>query len=993
MNARHRLGIALLGTWLALSAGAGAAAPARLGTASVGPRGALGSPALTVTPFGGTIDVAVTARFEMNPAVAMCASNQYLAVYEREGQIYGQRMASEGNLLGGPFLVSDGAKPASQPDVACEWTNDLFVVVWESEWTAGDNDIRAQAVHGAHQTGSQLLGGWIFVAFSASVNERNPAVACNSDDETCLVVYEHETTSTGDDDIHGQRVEVSAADITVPQTSFEISDAAAESNPDLAWSHDASNFLVVWEHWFVSVDPPSHYVLTYRRIHDTHQAGDQWQESAYDLIRGTCGGFNNHQTAPAVAYSRGAGEYLVAYQYDRDVLGNRDIAASRVLPGVANWPDCPFFVAETSAIEMAPAAAYSGGPEHNTGQLGNPQFLVTYVAKVSGDTTIYAQAVKDRDDGSGVDLDGAVQELDAIASTDGSVDSPDVTGSAHNGRYLTVWARSFAGGDPDVDILGHIVAPYGGVFSIAGTSFAPASSSNNYAYHSWGDVTLTGANPTPQEFIASVELPDSATIASLTLYYTDNNLSEDIRLELLAYDRTGGNIEMASIISANGGISSTTDISPITSPIDNEDYSYALVALIPGADLQLYGAKITYIPNQSASVGPFGAATPPPSLPATADGASGVPGEAGPVMRTGGRVIPRAAPVPSVRETRRALGAVSEAEAGPASELAPPAGVVGSASLLPLDWKRYAVAGSIFHPAYSDIEHAWAAGGGRYVTSAPTFRDLVVPLNLIHGKTIHQVRFSYYDNSVDNPYLRLYQVDRQGSGSYLWSYGPDAAGGYFTAVSPPLSQLVDNHNYAYYFIALLSPSAGSNLQAMEIEVSYVADVYLPLVLKQSATLTAPEQTSEGETGVPSAVSFGYLSIAGATFVPNTSGTVYQTDTAGGVAVTGVSDVIMHAPLLLPDGALLQGFRFYYYDNHASHMTAALKRNNHPHVGSGQELATVQSSGAAGYGDAYVSVGTPIVIDNRSYNYEVEVVSLGAATDLRLMGVRIYYSTP
>ena len=990
MKTRHRLGIALLGAWLALSAGAGAAAPVRLATASGDPREAVGRPALTVTPFGGTIDVAVTGSEESDPAVAVCASNQYLAVYERGADIYGQRLTSVGDLLGDAFLISDGAKPASRPDVACEWTNDYFVVVWESEWTVGDNDIRAQAVYGEHQGGGQLLGSWIFVALSSIADERNPAVACNSDDQTCLVAYESE--SGGDSNIHGRRVEVSGPGITVPQASFEISGATAESNPDLAWSHAASNFFVVWEHWFENFDPPSHYVLTYRRMHDTHQPVNQWQEPAYGLIRGTCGGYNNHQESPAVAYSRGAGEYLVAYQYDRDALGDYDIAASRVLPDVANWPDCPFFVAETGLPETDPAAAYSGGPEHFSDKHGNPQFLVTYGSDEFGEMAIYAQAVKDRDDGSGVHLDGDARELDRVPSAIGGVAATGVTGSAHNGRYLTVWERTTTGASPDRDVLGRIVAPYGGVFSIAGTSFVPADSASSYTYEAWGGVRLTAVSPRDHMF-ASVELPEGVTITSLTLYYQDNHPNEDIRLDLMRYTRTGGNTVMASVASANDGTSSKTDDTPLTFAVDNVDYDYALVAEMPVPDLTLYGAKITYIPNVTAAIGPFSTASSPPASEGMVEASTGALGEEGPVLRAGGRVVPLAAPSPAGREARRAEGGLSGNGPRLETELAPSAGVAAPGGLQPLDWKRYTVAGADFHPTYSDTDHVWSAGGGRYVTAAAAQPSLGTPLSLIHGKTIHQARFTYYDNSAENPVLLLYRVDRQGNGSFIWNFIPDASGGYFTAISPRLGLAVDNQNFAYYFIAGLHASAGSDLQAMEIEISYVADVYLPLVLKQSATLTAPEQTSEGETGVPSAVSLGYLSIAGATFVPNTSGTVYQTDTAGGVAVTGVSDVIMHAPLLLPDGALLQGFRFYYYDNHASHMTAALKRNNHPHVGSGQELATVQSSGAAGYGDAYVSVGTPIVIDNRSYNYEVEVVSLGATTDLRLMGVRIYYSTP
>ena len=119
-------------------------------------------------------------------------------------------------------------------------------------------------------------------------------------------------------------------------------------------------------------------------------------------------------------------------------------------------------------------------------------------------------------------------------------------------------------------------------------------------------------------------------------------------------------------------------------------------------------------------------------------------------------------------------------------------------------------------------------------TAPPTGTpSLVAPLDLIDGETIRKVKFTYYDVSSADPRLLVYRVDRQGSLLLLWNYEiPAASGGYFTAVSPPMSEVVDNENYAYFFTANLGqPPVGNSLRAMEVEVAYVLDTYLPVILR------------------------------------------------------------------------------------------------------------------------------------------------------------------
>jgi hypothetical protein len=144
---------------------------------------------------------------------------------------------------------------------------------------------------------------------------------------------------------------------------------------------------------------------------------------------------------------------------------------------------------------------------------------------------------------------------------------------------------------------------------------------------------------------------------------------------------------------------------------------------------------------------------------------------------------------------------------------------------------------------------------------------------------------------------------------------------------------------------------------------------------------------------------GALSLPGDTFVPETSSTVFRTDTTGGVALLASTSSYMHAPVNLPDGARITSFVFYYYDNHdPGRMSASLVRNNYPNAGSRTYLASASSPSGVVAGSHYSysssTLPTPEVVDNGRYNYEIEVYWSAASTEangLRLMGVKVVYS--
>ncbi len=364
----------------------------------------------------------------------------------------------------------------------------------------------------------------------------------------------------------------------------------------------------------------------------------------------------------------------------------------------------------------------------------------------------------------------------------------------------------------------------GGVFSIAGIGFVPMHDDIDYGYEPWGGVSLASAS-SPRCMTASVELPTDATITSLTFYWEDTDADDNMALYLRRYPGDGTLDELAEVSSSgSGGFDSSSTSTISYAEVDNVNYAYLLQLCwgdASGDDLTAYGAQITYsggaatatadlaLPSEdvSPSLEEYLAS---PNSQATVTGVAEpssekvqIP-EEGPVLHTGGEIVERAS---------------SSSDVGP---------LWGQT-----DWQYYSVAASNFHPIYADIVHVWVPGGGRYVTSGGD-PALVAPLDLPHGATIEQAKVTYYDNATQNAEFVIYQIDRQGSGPDSWSATPNQhSSSIITYNSPILGETVDNQNYAYYFLAMLDATAGSNLTLYEVAIGYTAgrDVYLPIILK------------------------------------------------------------------------------------------------------------------------------------------------------------------
>jgi hypothetical protein len=232
-------------------------------------------------------------------------------VYEKDDEIYGQRLDDDGDLLGSAFAISGDPYPEANPDVACEWIYNTFIVVWDHDFQGQgtDYDVRAQTVYGSHQTSSSQLRGNLFgIAEDAPQDERYPAIACNSNDHTCLVAFEY--SDAGSHDIYGQRVYVGSSSYGTEGDRFSISTFAAEEhNPEVAWGGRDDDYLVLWQ--YLHDDPSDHYRIVTTYVWDTNQTGSQIETGVTWLI--SPGSHDHNQTMPTAAYNRDAQQYLATF--------------------------------------------------------------------------------------------------------------------------------------------------------------------------------------------------------------------------------------------------------------------------------------------------------------------------------------------------------------------------------------------------------------------------------------------------------------------------------------------------------------------------------------------------------------------------------------------------------------------------------------------------------------------------------------------------------
>jgi hypothetical protein len=389
--------------------------------------------------IGSVINVAVSPTYaERRPAVSYC-NYHYLVVYERENGIWGQRLDPGGGLVGSAFLIykDSDTKESYDPDVACHYdqftTKSYFIVVWTYHYGGSDTDIRAQAVYDVKPGASDLFGDMLIVS-QDTVPESAPAIACNQDDDSCLVVYERGSPSV----IQGQRISVGASDINSEGDRLTVNTVAPlppEREPSIVWAQDQESYMVVWIVWSIGDSPGyvDHYELMKALVYDTEQgtgvtevrAGPTWMNPT------TTG---PDQRYPSVAYNDLTGRFLVAFQQVESplktyimVFDSNEIFLNPELFGPASGP---------------PVVAFSGGTQYNGNPNPESEFLVSYVYNYQGSQHFwsYVDGFKIRDPY----FLWKFFEINEAAEPKWNA-NPDVVGNQWNGEYLIAWEQENSG--------------------------------------------------------------------------------------------------------------------------------------------------------------------------------------------------------------------------------------------------------------------------------------------------------------------------------------------------------------------------------------------------------------------------------------------------------------------------------------------------------------------------------------------------------------------
>jgi len=195
------------------------------------------------TLVGSEMTICAAPYYQLDPAVTyQPATEEWLVVWHSQRadgiQIYGQRIASSGALVGSEFAISQEGYSHRGPDVAANPEAGEYLAVWHMHTNNLRYSLRARRV----QADGTPSGDEMIIA-QARKDSPWPKVAYNPHDDEYLVVWQDRRN--GNWDIYGQRV--SAAGALVGDNLAIATSGGNQTCPAVAWDGRSHRYLVVWE--------------------------------------------------------------------------------------------------------------------------------------------------------------------------------------------------------------------------------------------------------------------------------------------------------------------------------------------------------------------------------------------------------------------------------------------------------------------------------------------------------------------------------------------------------------------------------------------------------------------------------------------------------------------------------------------------------------------------------------------------------------------------
>lgn len=299
---------------------------------------------------------------EIQPVIAYNRiRNEYLVVWrnDRPGNddIRGVRLAADGKALGSPFYISAGTGAERiNPDVAFDYTNDQYLVVWEQYDT---NFVNCLGIYGRRVAGTGSVIGTSDILIHSVTEDTlrvsSPAVDYAYTSDNFLVVWSEYVSWIVDYEIILGRI--LSSDGTLPDPAFWISPGSGTyftGHPDVAYNRHADRFLVVWECTF----DLANWDIYGQQVHGTGGLYGSPITIAYYTVPTT------DPKVAAIPTAPGNEKFLVVFEThystsDHDVYGK--VISEE---GVVVTPLSDVYIADSTKDETSPQV--SGSEKNNT---------------------------------------------------------------------------------------------------------------------------------------------------------------------------------------------------------------------------------------------------------------------------------------------------------------------------------------------------------------------------------------------------------------------------------------------------------------------------------------------------------------------------------------------------------------------------------------------------------------------------------------------------